>query len=92
MIDKYKELSETLSIIMNLLKDFHESKNDYLKPDIRAYQVKISNLSKTIGDIVKDEAQKLNSLIDEYLSKPSNDKFSNLIIEAIKLNDDLWEL
>lgn len=92
MIDKYKELSENLSIIINLIKEFETSKNDYKKPDIRAYQIKISNLSKIIGDKVKEETQKLNDFIDEYLSNPKKNKFLHLIEEAIKLNNDLWEL
>ncbi len=92
MIDKYKELSENLSIIINLIKEFETSKNDYKKPDIRAYQVKISNLGKIIGDKVKEDTQKLNSYIDEYLSNPKKNEYSLLIEEAIRLSNDLWEL
>jgi hypothetical protein len=92
MIDKYKELNESLTAIINLIKEFEISRNDYKKPDIRAYQTKISNLGKIIGNKVKEETQKLNDYIDDYLSDPQKNKYLYLIEEAIKLNNDLWEL
>lgn len=92
MQDKYKELSESLTIMINLLKEFELSKDDYKKPDIRAYQIKISNLGKVINDKVKKETEKFNNLIDEYLADPKLNKYSILIDEAIRLTNDLWEL
>jgi len=92
MKDKYKELSDNLSIIINLIEEFEISKNDYKKPDIRAYQIKISNLSKIIGNKIKEDTQKLNDNIDKYLSNPQKDKYSFIIENAINLNNDLLEL
>lgn len=92
MVDKYKELFDNLTIIINLLKEFESSGNDYRKPDIRAYQVKASSIAKIINSKVKDDMQKLNDDIDEYLSNPEKSKYLKLIDNAIILQNDLWEL
>jgi len=92
MKDKYKELSETLSTIMNLIDEFDDSKNDYKKPDIRANQVKLMNLGKIIGNTTLKHITQLNSDIDLYLSDPIKENFSKVSTNAIVLKNDLWEL
>lgn len=92
MTDKYKELAENIGIIINLIEEFEITKNDYKKPDIRAYQVKISSLGKIIGDKVKEDTETLNNFIDAYLSDPHGRKVSIIIEKGINLINDLWEL
>ena len=92
MKNKYKELAENIGVIVSLVKDFELTKNDYKKPDIRAYQVKISNLANIIGGLVKEDTEKLNYYIDAYLSVSNKEKLASLIDKAINLTNDLWEL
>ncbi|NGX28876.1 MAG: hypothetical protein K940chlam1_01064 [Candidatus Anoxychlamydiales bacterium] len=92
MKDKYKELSLNLDNIINSLKEFKETKNDFKKPDIRAYQVQMLNLGKVIGSPVLKHVTNLNDDIDEYLSEPLDKKYLNLIGDATRLKNDLWEL
>lgn len=92
MEDKFKDLSGSLSDLMNLLIDFDKTRNDYKKPDIRANLVKMLSLGKIIGNTTQIHTEKLNSDIDEYLSNPSKQKFSSLIKDAINLQNNLWEL
>lgn len=92
MEDIFKDLAASLNTIINLLKDFDSSKNDYIKPDIRANQIQMLSFAKIIGNTVLSDTQKLNSDIDEYLSNPQDEKFKTLIHDATKLQNDLWEL
>lgn len=92
MIDKYKELSENLSVLVNIIIEFDSSKDDYKKPDIRAYQIKLSNLAKIIDGQVKEDTLKFINIVDEYLANPQKNNYAFLIEKAIKLNNDLWEL
>jgi hypothetical protein len=91
MRDKYKELTENLSIIINLLKDFNLTKDDYKKPDIRAYQVKISSLAKIINNKILEDFKILDDIVDEYLANPIEDNYLKVIDSATKLQNDLWE-
>ena len=92
MKDQYKELCLSLDNIISLLIEFKETKNDYKKPDIRAYQVQILSLGKIIGNTVLKHVENLNSDIDEYLAEPLDGKYQNLIDDATLLKNDLWEL
>ncbi|NGX51935.1 MAG: hypothetical protein KR126chlam5_00225 [Candidatus Anoxychlamydiales bacterium] len=92
MEDKFSELANTLTDLINILEEFEKTKDDYKKPDIRAYQIKISSLAKIIGNITLRHTQKLLDSIDEYLSNSQKEKFSSLIKDAINLQNDLWEL
>ena len=68
MEDKFSELANTLRDLINILEEFEKTKNDYKKPDIRAYQIKISSLAKIIENTTLKHTQKLLDAIDEYLS------------------------
>jgi len=92
MDDKYSELADTLTDLINILVEFKKTKNDYKKPDIRAYQMKISSLAKIIGNTTLKHTQKLLADVDEYLSNPLKEKYNSIIKDAIKLQNDLWEL
>ncbi|NGX43894.1 MAG: hypothetical protein K1060chlam3_00050 [Candidatus Anoxychlamydiales bacterium] len=92
MEDKFSELANTLTDLINILEEFEKTKDDYKKPDIRAYQIKISSLAKIIGNTTLRHTQKLLDSIDEYLSNSQKEKFSSLIKDAINLQNDLWEL
>ncbi|HEU64191.1 MAG: hypothetical protein KR126chlam4_00391 [Candidatus Anoxychlamydiales bacterium] len=92
MKDKFSELANTLTDLINILEEFEKTKDDYKKPDIRARQVKILSIAKIIGNTTLKHAQKLLDDIDVYLSNPQKEKFSSLIKDAIKLQNDLWEL
>ena len=54
--------------------------------------MKVLSLGKIIGNTTLRHAQKLLDDIDEYLSNPQKEKFTSLIKDAIKLQNDLWEL
>ena len=92
MSDIYKDLSNSLDTIINLIKEFNETKNDFKKPDIRAYQVQMMNFAKVIGKNVLKHVLNLNDDIDEYLAKPLDGKYQDLMHDAVKLKNDLWEL
>jgi hypothetical protein len=92
MEDKFNELANTLTDLINVLEEFEKTKDDYKKPDIRAYFIKILALAKIIGNTTLEHTQKLSEDIDEYLSNPQKEKFVSLINDAIKLQNDLWEL
>ena len=92
MTDKYKEASTSLDFLVSLLQEFEITKNDYKKPDIRAYQNKLTTLGKIINSQVLKHIEKLNDDIDIYLANPKKDKYQKIIQDAIKLKDDLWEL
>ncbi|NGX63490.1 MAG: hypothetical protein KR126chlam6_00902 [Candidatus Anoxychlamydiales bacterium] len=92
MEDIFKDLSDCLNTIINLLKDFDLTKDDYKKPGIRANQIKMLSIAKIIGNKVLSDMEKLNSDIDEYLSNPEETIFKKLIHDAVNLQNDLWEL
>ena len=92
MKDKYKELQENLIKIIEIIDNFKLSKNDYIKPDIRSYQLQISHLGKIIGNKVKKAVDDLIIIIDEYLSCPNQEKYEKLIFLAKKLQENIWEL
>jgi hypothetical protein len=92
MIDKFKEISSTLNIIINLLKEFDHSKDDFKKPLIRSYQQQLLSLGKIIDDSLLEKTTKLSNDIDLYLSNPKKKEYLKLIDDAVNLNNSLWEL
>ncbi len=92
MIDEYKELSDCLLNIMNLLQEFDRTKNDYIKPKIRSYQVQAVHLSKIISGKVKIQVEKLIQDMDTYLSKPENKRYLLIVDDAVALQEALVEL
>jgi len=92
MIDKYCELSDLIKDTINLLKVFHDTKDDFKKPLIRANQQKIISLGKIINSSIKEKTFKLADDIDEYLANLKNDCFLNLMHDATQLNNSLWEI
>jgi len=92
MEDKFTELSDVLLEIINLLQEYQKTKDDYKKPLIRSYQVKLLNLGKIINTEVFIHAQKLNDDIDEYLANPDEKKHKLLLQDAVDLKNNLWEL
>ncbi len=92
MEDKFCELANALSDLINALKEFEKTKDDYKKPNIRAYLVKISSIANIIGNTTLLHTQKLLADVDKYLSNPQKEMFFSLINDAIKLQNDLWEL
>ncbi|NGX34202.1 MAG: hypothetical protein K1060chlam1_00552 [Candidatus Anoxychlamydiales bacterium] len=92
MEDKFSDLANTLTDLINILREFEKTKDDYKKPDIRAYLVKMLSLAEIIGNTALIHTQKLLDDVDDYLSNPQKEKFSALINDAIKLQNDLWEI
>jgi len=91
MEDNFKKLARALSDLIIILEEFEKTKDDYKKPDIRACLVMLS-YAKIIGNTTLKHTQKLADDIDMYLSDPQKKKLTFLIEDAIKLQDDLWEL
>jgi len=92
MEDNFNKLAKALSDLIKILQEFEKTKNDYKKTVIRSYIVNMLSYAKIIGNNTLKHAQKLADDIDNYLSDPQKDKLSFLIADAIKLQDDTWEL
>ena len=92
MEDLYKSLSDCLSTLIPTIEKFHINKNDFLKKDIRAFQIQLNSLGNSIGNIIKEHAGELNSNIDDYLSDLTECSYHKLIKHAIELKQDLFEL
>ena len=92
MQDLYKKLHITIGTIIDYLKEFDNTKNDLIKKKIRPYQVEMVHLSKVIGGNIQKLSQKLSDDIDIYLSIHDKEKFLKLIEDAIKIQNNLWEL
>lgn len=92
MEDNFKKLARALSDLIIILEEFEKTKDDYKKPDIRACLVVMLSYAKIIGNTTLKHTQKLADDIDMYLSDPQKKKLTFLIEDAIKLQDDLWEL
>ncbi|MBN2480090.1 MAG: hypothetical protein JXA94_07675 [Parachlamydiales bacterium] len=92
MEDIYQKLEDCLEKIVSFLKEFEDKKDDFIKPNIRAFQVELIHLSKIISKKIFQHANKLSNDIDVYLSNPKKGIFLSLINDAINLQNDLWEL
>lgn len=92
MEDEYKKLAECLTTIIIYLEEFNQNFSDMLKPKVRAYQIELQSYAKIIGGKTKDDMETFSSSIDNYLSHPQKEEFIDLINNAKKLQNDLWEL
>ena len=92
MNDDYKKLSNSLLKIMLLLENFYKSKNDEIKLNIRPLQTHIVSISKGINEHFEKKAAKLSSDIDNFLSYPPKITYEKLIEDALKLQEELFEI
>ena len=88
--NKYQQLSDSLTILVNDLKSYKENITKKMKDKIFLDLEKMTALCKLLDGIVEKDFDTLKKMVAQFLD--AKEELDLVLIKCVKLKNQLWEL